>query len=137
MSGVILTGIAEVIDSPHAGGKARALARAQRAGLPVSPWFVVPSTAFFESLTTAQRTVFESASEPEEIRRAVECVTAGPSLVAALGAAVSRICPAGELVAVRSSAPDEDGVEHSFAGQLESFLNVAPAAIAGRIADVW
>jgi len=137
MSGVILTGIAEVIDSPHAGGKARALARAQRAGLPVSPWFVVPSTAFFESLTTAQRTVFETASEPEEIRRAVECVMAGPSLVAALGAAVSRICPAGELVAVRSSAPDEDGVEHSFAGQLESFLNVAPAAIAGRIADVW
>ena len=38
------------------------------------------------------------------------------------------------LVAVRSSASDEDGTEHSFAGQLESFLNVPPADVAARCA---
>lgn len=43
----------------------------------------------------------------------------------------------GELVAVRSSASDEDGVAHSYAGQLESFLNVAPADVPGKALEVW
>ena len=43
----------------------------------------------------------------------------------------------GERLAVRSSACDEDGVQHSFAGQLASFLNVAPEDAAARVRDVW
>jgi S-adenosylmethionine:diacylglycerol 3-amino-3-carboxypropyl transferase/phosphohistidine swiveling domain-containing protein len=43
----------------------------------------------------------------------------------------------GELVAVRSSASEEDGVAHSYAGQLESFLNVSPADVPARVVDVW
>lgn len=39
--------------------------------------------------------------------------------------------------AVRSSALDEDGAEHSFAGQLSSFLNVAAPDVPARVADVW
>jgi pyruvate,water dikinase len=54
-----------------------------------------------------------------------------------LDAAVGRLSPGGELVAVRSSASDEDGTEHSFAGQLESFLNVAPPDVAERVRGVW
>ena len=38
--------------------------------------------------------------------------------------------------AVRSSAMDEDGAEHSFAGQLESFLNVSESMIGQRALDV-
>ncbi|ADV66818.1 PEP/pyruvate-binding domain-containing protein [Deinococcus maricopensis] len=41
------------------------------------------------------------------------------------------------LYAVRSSALDEDGAEHSFAGQLASYLNVPPTEVRARIADVW
>lgn len=40
------------------------------------------------------------------------------------------------LYAVRSSAVDEDGRGHSFAGQLQSFLNVEPAQVYDRIMDV-
>lgn len=40
-------------------------------------------------------------------------------------------------LAVRSSAADEDGTGHSFAGQLDSFLNVPCAEVAVRVADVW
>ena len=49
VSGWIL-GSAEAVDSPHAGGKARALARAERAGLPVPAWFALSAEAFVESL---------------------------------------------------------------------------------------
>jgi rifampicin phosphotransferase len=51
-------------------------------------------------------------------------------------AAARRLAGNG-LVAVRSSASDEDGAEHSFAGQLESFLNVRPEEVAGKVEDVW
>jgi len=43
----------------------------------------------------------------------------------------------GELVAVRSSASEEDGVAYSYAGQLESYLNVTLADVPARVADVW
>lgn len=51
-------------------------------------------------------------------------------------AAAARLAPAGELLAVRSSAVDEDGASHSFAGQLESFLDVPPGDVWGRVLDV-
>lgn len=44
--------------------------------------------------------------------------------------------PGSALFAVRSSAGDEDGAEHSFAGQLESFLNVPAPEVPARIAAV-
>ena len=45
----------------------------------------------------------------------------------------------GELryVAVRSSGVQEDGVEHSFAGQFDSFLFVTRENLPARIVDVW
>lgn len=88
------------------GGKGAALASAQLAGLPVPDWFAVPPCA------------------------------APAELEAALAAALARLCPKGEPVAVRSSAPDEDGARLSFAGQLDSHLFVPPEAVAERIADV-
>ena len=42
----------------------------------------------------------------------------------------------GELFAVRSSARGEDGGEHSFAGQLESFLRVPVDRVAGKVEGV-
>ena len=38
---------------------------------------------------------------------------------------------------MRSSASDEDGEQCSFAGQLESFLNVAPGDVPDRVLAVW
>lgn len=45
--------------------------------------------------------------------------------------------PEGELVVVRSSALDEDSVQHSFAGQLDSYLFVSAADVMKRVMDVW
>ena len=92
------------------GGKAAALAALAQADLPIPAWFAVQ--------TASQASVDEA-------------------LIQELAAAVRILAPAGELLAVRSSAVEEDGAAHSFAGQFESYLFVAPADVAARVKDVW
>ena len=90
------------------GGKAGALASLRRSGVSIPPWFVVAPDAM-------------SVADWEcEVARAVQ-----------------QLSPNGEPVAVRSSAAGEDGVEHSYAGQLESYLFVAPKDVGARVRDVW
>lgn len=104
------------------GGKARALAALGHAGLPVPPWFVVLPDAFTAGADTADRTgapIRLADAACEEVARAL-----------------AEICPNGETVAVRSSASDEDGASHSFAGQLETFLFVDREEVTDRIAQV-
>ncbi len=92
------------------GGKAAALARLAAAGFDVPAWFVVTSGA----------------------------AAAGTAAIAKdVDAALARLTPEGSRVAVRSSAAEEDGAGHSFAGQFETYLDVAPADVLARIADVW
>jgi phosphohistidine swiveling domain-containing protein len=42
-----------------------------------------------------------------------------------------------DCVAVRSSALEEDGAEHSFAGQFDSFLHIQPDAVVEHVEKVW
>jgi pyruvate,water dikinase len=119
------------------GGKARALAGLRDTGLPIPPWIALVPEAFHASLTRAARTALETAHETAQIRAAVEQVQPGPAVRDELAIALAELCPAGELVAVRSSASDEDGALHSFAGQLDSFLFVPPALVAAKVAAVW
>ncbi|ALC18016.1 pyruvate phosphate dikinase [Desulfuromonas soudanensis] len=123
--------------SPAAlGGKAKALASLQGASLPIPPWFVVSPTAFQDSLTAAGHAAL-SAGNPAEVLIALQLLSPAEPVCLAVAAALTRLCPQGELVAVRSSALDEDGNEHSFAGQLDSFLFVSPTDVAKQIAAVW
>ena len=136
MTGWIL-GPAEAADSLHAGGKARALARAQRAGLPVPDWFVLSASAFTDSLTPEQRELLERVSDASLLQQIVDEVRIASGVEHALNHAVRDLSPNGDVMAVRSSASDEDGAQHSFAGQLESFLNVSPANVPDRVRAVW
>lgn len=90
------------------GGKAATLAALANRGFAIPPWFVVSGGSDLEL-------------EP---------------LAGELHLALREISQDGRPVAVRSSAVDEDGHEHSFAGQLESFLNVLPGDLIARIRDV-
>ncbi|MBD2071279.1 phosphoenolpyruvate synthase [Leptolyngbya sp. FACHB-671] len=125
------------------GGKAGALAALAPKKLPIPGWFVVTPTAFDRSLADrglADHSLIEaerSPLTPTEVRTALDNLHLSESVQAELRTALAALCPKGERVAVRSSAIDEDGAQHSFAGQLDSFLFVEPQDVAKRIVDVW
>jgi pyruvate,water dikinase len=127
----------EALASPYAGGKARALAGAERAGLPVPPWFVVSSLALENSLELDRRAAPGGSIDAAGTPRTLDTIALSDSVADELQQAVARLAPHGEWLAVRSSASDEDGELHSFAGQLESYLNVPPRDVADRVKDVW
>jgi rifampicin phosphotransferase len=138
----ILTPV-EAAACPHAGGKARALALAMRGGLPVPPWVVLAADAFE---TSAGAGGIAAGTVPDRLLRAIDggeaphlldALDLAPEIVRELSTALEHLCADGAQVAVRSSASDEDGPEHSFAGQLESFLSVPAADVPARVRDVW
>src|SRR5437868_15022191 len=96
------------------GGKARALASLRQAGLPIPPWVVLGPDAFYASLTPDQRAALDGAGDGAAVRALVEQVQPSPEVEAELRRALAELRPGGEPVAVRSSASDEDGAEHSF-----------------------
>lgn len=95
---------------PEAGGKARALDRLAKAGFNPPPFFVVLPSAFGENgLIEAAGAAFSSA---------LDALGPGP-------------------FAVRSSGAQEDGAEHSHAGQFLSLLNVEAKDVKAAAHKVW
>ena len=119
------------------GGKAAALADLQRAGLSIPPWFVLAPEAFDISLRMADRQALQVSWDTMQRGAPQEQLLLGAKPRAELTEALATLCPKGERVAVRSSALDEDGAHHSFAGQLDSFLFVHPLEVAERVLAVW
>lgn len=115
------------------GAKARNLARLRDKGILIPAWFAVSPDAFYASLNLLQ------AQSLEDVDFSAVIGQLQPSLEVQqeLQQALAKLCPHGEAVAVRSSAIDEDGVMHSFAGQLDSYLNVEPEDVAAKVAQVW
>ncbi|MCA9094478.1 MAG: hypothetical protein KDA68_13395, partial [Planctomycetaceae bacterium] len=119
---------------PLCGGKAWRLAQAQALNIPIPPWFVISGNAFEASLTPENRNRLQN---PDAVTEVLQNLRLAPEVENQLRSAIEQLCPHGELVAVRSSAIDEDQSGHSFAGQYESFLNVPPESVADRVIDVW
>lgn len=118
------------------GGKAGALAELTVADLPIPPWFVVSPGEVPASIPTEMLSIIEGGDH-EGRQEALERLVPDEELCREITDALARLCPNGELVAVRSSALDEDGSEHSFAGQLDSFLFVALPDVPSKVAAVW
>lgn len=111
-------------DAPDAefGGKAAALRALGLHGLPIPAWFAIAPGSW-----AARR-----PSAADDLS-----VTADAAVAQAWIAAAEKIVGPNGLLAVRSSASDEDGGDHSFAGQLDSFLAVRPADVPAKVAEVW
>ncbi len=110
------------------GGKAAALA-ALSAEFAVPDWFVITSVAF-EAVLAHNQVELNDITEkdltlPEHLEKEITAATA----------ALNHDADA--VFAVRSSAIAEDGAERSFAGQLDSFLNVSAADVLSRVQAVW
>jgi pyruvate,water dikinase len=128
-------GVMPYIISPHnevtrreLGGKAAALSALAQVDLPIPPWFVVSPQAFCDSVPQD----FDAGLVP-----AATAFQLSDAVTVAVKAALQQLCSRGERVAVRSSAIDEDGVAHSYAGQFESFLFVSAEEVADKIVAVW
>jgi pyruvate,water dikinase len=119
------------------GGKASALANLAGLGLPIPSWFAITPDAFFKSLSKHRRKGLENATEDDLIARLVSEVSPKKTILAEIARAVCELCPAEGRLAVRSSANDEDSPQYSFAGQLDSFLFVAPEDVPEKVAAVW
>ncbi|MEM7028142.1 MAG: PEP/pyruvate-binding domain-containing protein, partial [Chloroflexota bacterium] len=119
------------------GGKAKALATLSDFDFPVPSWMVVTPNAFYDSLSEAQKRHLTLARNAAEIAQVLDSLALSSAVDVQIRQALSQMCPNGERVAVRSSALDEDGAQHSFAGQLESFLFVAHKDVAEKVIAVW
>ena len=119
------------------GGKARTLEALRPFSLSIPEWFVVLPQAFIASLPEAARLPFARGNPGGETLRTLETLKPAAAVRHELNQALSELCPPGASVAVRSSALEEDGCAHSFAGQFESFLCVRPEDVSDRVAAVW
>jgi rifampicin phosphotransferase len=118
------------------GGKALALLRMSDANLPVPAWFVISPTAFTASLTIEQSAALASGQPGF---RDLNLLTLKPAdeIEREIDDALRELSSEGGRFAVRSSAVDEDGSQHSFAGQLDTFLFVTADNVCGKVAAVW
>jgi pyruvate,water dikinase len=123
-------------DPPELGGKAASLRALTDAGFPVPACFAVAPSACRDSLSASQREALKAgrltAADLDDLAPASAVREAITDQMRQTFGDESDL-----LVAVRSSAPEEDAAEHSFAGQLESYLFVPPEEVPGRVAEVW
>lgn len=109
MTDPVILPMTRAIDRRRSGGKAAALATLAGDGFDIPPFFVVTADAFIDGTLTA--------GAEEAVHQALPAIGPGP-------------------FAVRSSALDEDGAEHSHAGQLLTRLHVTVADIADAVSAV-
>jgi pyruvate,water dikinase len=125
----MLVSLAEEVAVADVGGKAWSLARIAAAGLRVPTGYAITCGSFdaidrseLDGLDVHDATALAAASE--RLRARVEAMALPADLRKALAA-----LDLGPRIAVRSSAVGEDSREASFAGQLDSVLNVPPDAL--------
>lgn len=128
----------------RAGGKGSNLHTLTHAGFHVPEWIVLPTTAFDQFIKERKLTEFldqaldkDPAIAEKEIEDKFLSVKMPEDLAAqVIGSWESRLDRS--MISVRSSAADEDGSSHSFAGQLSSYLYLDEAdSIVESVLKCW
>ncbi|MBI4527119.1 MAG: hypothetical protein HY695_25260 [Deltaproteobacteria bacterium] len=130
------------------GGKAWNLFRLRELGLSVPPWFVL-RTAVFDTFLRSQRATIGKIlgnvklEDPAAIEslslRLRNLILAQPcdALLRDLVCPIWQKCAERALFSVRSSVLGEDSDTDSFAGQMDTFLNVPAAHVVEAVKNVW
>ncbi|QPF73605.1 hypothetical protein G8A07_12180 [Roseateles sp. DAIF2] len=128
-------------DARQLGGKGASLARLHQQGLPVPDGFCIEAACLDEVATLQQLALDEALASGDAARWArmaeqLRAVQLPSRAIAAITLAYEAL--GAGAVAVRSSACDEDGQAHSFAGQHDSFLQVQGLPeLLQRLRDCW
>jgi phosphoenolpyruvate synthase/pyruvate phosphate dikinase len=132
-----------------AGGKGASLGEMLNAGIPVPDGFVVLSTTFdafikqadlvqeIEAvLDTVDHKIISSVeSASEKIQELIKHATMPQEIADEILSEFKSLDT--EFVAVRSSATAEDGADHAWAGQLESYLNTTQDTLLEKVQHCW
>jgi pyruvate,water dikinase len=136
-------------DSSIAGGKGASLGEMTQAGIPVPPGFVVLVDAFEQFLqetglvqeidaileTVDHKEIHTVESASEKIQGLIKNVQTPYDIKSAILKDFDELNT--EFVAVRSSATAEDGQDHAWAGQLDSYLNVTKENLLEKVQHCW
>jgi pyruvate,water dikinase len=148
MSQVILP-LDRAIGQERAGGKAANLVSMIAAGLPVPPGFVVPVDAYrkfirdqgLEGKISAELGSADISDEKqlEATSYSIKSLIRSSPLDSTMVKEIHETLALGgdTLWAVRSSATAEDLPQASYAGQQDTYLNVARADVPSRIKECW
>ncbi len=139
-----LSGLSEA----ELGGKAWNLHRLRAAGFDIPDWWVVPSRHFRTALGDRAAAIdaitdgidFTDRDSVEAAADAIRDIVIRATLPAALCRELAEtvVGAAGKpRFAVRSSVPGEDSAANSFAGQMDTVLNVPPSEVEASIREVW
>jgi len=133
---------------PLGGGKGASLGELVRAGVRVPPGFVITRPAFdaFMAAADPSRRVSDLLAEVDAGSMPVS--DAAQAIVELLGDAtipeeISAAIKAGvnnlgaDTVSVRSSATCEDGTASAWAGQLDTYLDIAPDYVESQVRSCW
>jgi pyruvate,water dikinase len=136
-------------DAPIAGGKGASLGEMFQAGIPVPPGYVILSAAFERFLSesvlaqeidsvlrTVKHTEMQMVEDASEKIKSLILDAAMPEDIKADIQKHFKILDS-KFVAVRSSATAEDGAEHAWAGQLESYLNTTEEHLLINVQRCW
>lgn len=128
------------------GGKAAGLHELKRAGIRVPIWATI-TTAVFSQLcqneSGLKKLLAVENSDPKEKGRQVydylKQIQLEKAIIDSLKEAWQKISDRGKkAIAVRSSAADEDSLGLSFAGQMDSFLNIRSfESFLGAVRSCW
>jgi phosphoenolpyruvate synthase/pyruvate phosphate dikinase len=145
---VVEIGAGAARDAAQVGGKALGLERLMSASLPCPPAFCVTTGALEAYLDRGElrsRLAALLAEAPDaRALRALRTIAFEEELPAELSAALAEATgrlraqlPELELLAVRSSAADEDGDSHSFAGLHETELGIPLGGVEAAVRKCW
>src|SRR5690606_6059277 len=113
------------------GGKGANLARLAAGGFPVPDGFVITTEAYRRHVSGLQL----SSADPADVRSRIESAPIDPALATQIRDAYRRLGDG--PVAVRSSATAEDLPGAAFAGQQDTYLDVAEPELLAAVARCW
>jgi len=136
-------------DAHLAGGKGASLGEMTQAGIPVPPGFVVLADTFEQFLhatdliqevdaildTVDHREIHTVESASEKIQGLIKNAETPEDIKIAVLKDFDELNT--EFVAVRSSATAEDGQDHAWAGQLDSYLNITKENLLEKVQHCW
>lgn len=136
------------LDETDVGGKAWNLYRLRAFGFRVPGWYVVPGRHFgaalgdrIEAISAIVRRIdFADRSAIEATASEIREIVLRTDLPVGLREELARIFDDVDdpvWVAVRSSISGEDSADNSFAGQMDTVLNVALADVPASVQEVW